>query len=238
MHSSVAILCFAVVLFHGATSRRLHPHTFVEGFLKKIDSKRQSTDDQIQCINDNLDEDRLNSACLAAADEGLDLDFADPGSIQGTLNQAFSAFCQPECGNAILSVYDKCGTFGVDGLEKFLVGLCGTNENGEKCYEDYVDSITLYATEATCFGLYQQSGTCGSTCENQLSSGADDLGCCLDVYQDFFEGIADVGTRDIYGDCGVDLPGGCNNSPISGSVSVVFNVATLTVALGLYVISG
>lgn len=234
MRCSVVILSFTLIL-HRATC---------QGALKSID-RRQLLNDQLQCLHDQL-QNEVSSDCLASADEVLKIDLSTLTfqEIQDIFNQGFRYFCVPECGNPILAAYEKYGTFaGTPDVLEFFAGLCGTNENKEVCYEDYVDGITLYNMEASCYRQFQQSQVCNSSCENQLSAGVEDLGCCIDVFQDFFTALAGVETNGVYEECGVNLPKGCNNSTVStssfnGSVAVVFNIAGLITALGFSVSLG
>ena len=236
MHSSRALVLLALSTFIlGASCYRFprpqailnrllanHPHS------KDIIHKRQTNSDE--CVDDELESADVDSVCLLTAQEEEQLDFDDELS-QSSIDIIFREFCKPECGNAVLAAYIDCEAF-EDEFIDLLVGLCGTNQNGEQCYQRFTSALDFVSdTEPSCFVSSTNSGECD--CKSELSQAVEEQGCCLDVYHDFItevldsEGIRYV-PRELYNDCDVNLPGGCNNSPISSSVPLVATVTTTT----------
>ena len=56
------------------------------------------------------------------------------------------------------------------------------------------------------------------TCRSELTSAVEEMGCCINVLQDFYESISsNLDNSNLYRVCGVSIPGDCNNSPIGSS---------------------
>ena len=170
------------------------------------------------------------SNCRLAATQLITLD-PFSSSAQSQTNEIFSLFCIPQCGNVTQDVYEDCGFFvTVPGSKRFLAGLCGTNENGDKCYTLYnSDAIDQIESERDCYVNNRATGQC--TCRSLLVSVASEQGCCIDVYHDLVSAQSnDYNPSGLYSTCNVDRPEDCNNSPISGSISFA-STATLIIAM-------
>ena len=246
MRISVVILCSALVLLHGASC-----HRFSTNVLKAVDMitsnsrvtknyKRQ--DDIDECVNNGLDSSDFSDQCKAqiAALEALDMDFVGPPTaLQSAFNTIFSVFCDPECGNPLLQLLIDCGIEDDSpGEVDFIAGLCGTQRNGDKCYESLVVGKVSTLIEASCYINFTVDGTC--ECKSELQTAVEVQGCCIDVYQDYLRALADeddfdYNPNDLYDECGVDLPGGCNNSPVSSSIALVSTTNAVIAALMLSV---
>ena len=128
----------------------------------------------------------------------------------------YQIVCLPECGKPIVEAYNDCGFS--SSVQDFLVGMCGTNSNGRSCYEAFFDSISLLTKEVFCSHTFTQTGTC--SCKLDLTSAVDEIGCCINVFHDYFSSTSPtLNYRDLYAGCNVALPDDCNNSPISGQAS-------------------
>ena len=237
MHSSRALVLLVLSTFIlGASCYRFprpqailnrllanHPHS------KDIIHKRQTNSDE--CVDDELESADVNSACRLTAQEEEQLDFDELS--QSSFDIIFREFCKPECGNAVLAAYIDCDAV-EDELIDLFVGLCGTNQNGEQCYQRLESTLNFVLdTELSCFVNSTASGECD--CKSELSQAVEEQGCCLDVYHDFITDLLDSEgfryiPRELYDNCDVNLPGGCNNSPISSSVPLVATITT-TIAL-------
>ena len=232
MHSSRALVLLVLSTFIlGASCHRFprpqailnrllanHPHS------KDIIHKRQT-----ECVDDDLESADVDSVCRLTAQEEEQLDFDELS--QSSFDIIFREFCKPECGNAVLAAFIECDAF-EDELIDLFVGLCGTNQNGEQCYRRIVRTLDFTSnTELSCFINSTASGEC--ECKSELSQAVEEQGCCLDVYHDFLTDFLDSDgiryiPRQVYDDCNINLPGGCNNSPISSSVPLVATITTTT----------
>ena len=215
---NLAILLLAIVTVHQASCAS-YPVTFLNGVLKRsvADTKRQISDQQIQCISERFAEEfhdsAIGSQCTLVENQVPDITM-----LQAAVNEAQEIFCTPECGNTLLQIYRECGTFDeFPGLYDFVIGLCATNSNGDRCYEHTVAGLVdLITTETSCSGTYERTKTC--TCRSELTSAVEELGCCINVFQDFYESISShLDNSNLYRVCGVSIPGDCNNSPIGSS---------------------
>ena len=237
MYQSPIILCAAVVLFHGVSC---HLFSAVLDPLTKVghsnDYKRQSVAQLQECVSarinaalsGNIYTPSFISNCRLAARQ---LITTSSSSAQSQINEIFSSFCIPQCGNVIQDVYEDCGYFDVTlpGNERFLAGLCGTNENSEVCYTLYIDAINQISSERDCYVNNRTTGQC--TCLSLLVSGVSEQGCCIDVYHDLVSVQSNgYNPSGLYSTCNVDRPEDCNNSPISGSISFA-STATLIIAM-------
>lgn len=106
------------------------------------------------------------------------------------------------------------GSFDValPGTEELSIGLCGTNNNGDVCYQLYGIGLDLISSEANCYNTYVSSRTC--TCRSTLMNGVARQGCCINVYHDFISGLNSYSPNVLYRECNVNRPGDCNNSPL------------------------
>ena len=228
MHSSRALVLLALSTFIlGASCYRFpRPQAILNRLLANhphskdiIIHKRQTNSDE--CVDDDLESADVDSVCRLTAQEEEQLDFDDELS-QSSVDIVFREFCKPECGNAVLAAFIDCEAFEDESIALF-VGLCGTNQNGEQCFQRFTSALDFVSdTELSCFVNSTNSGECD--CKSELSQVVEEQGCCLDAYHDFTtevldsEGIRYI-ARELYNDCDVNLPGGCNNSPISSDNS-------------------
>ena len=246
MHLSLLALCTHMVFFHGASSH-LFPqaalHLVMNGAIPKEYKRQASDDEMVQCVSDRLDvafqgnNSRFVSECkFAGTGEMIDIGNANRSELQSQINSIYRTYCIRECGVVILDVYNQCGVFDtLPGGEKFAVDLCGTNQNGDGCYELYTNGLDLITTEASCYRSYTITRTC--TCRSSLSAGVKTQGCCTDAYHDLIDNLAtSYSPATLYSVCNVNSPEGCNNSPLinrnSGSLSLI-SAFTLLSALVL-----
>ena len=155
------------------------------------------------------------SECKSAATgEPIDLGNSDRSELQSQINSIYRTVCIRECGVVILDVYNQCGVYDtLPGGEKFAVDLCGTNQNGDVCYELYTNGVDLLTTEASCYRSYTITRTC--SCRSSLSAGITTQGCCTDAYHDLVDiSAASYSPATLYSVCNVNSPEGCNNSPL------------------------
>ena len=227
MYRSVALLCAAVMFINGASSDlypRARVNTYPVDQLGEI-IKRQANGG---CFSNKLDElfegtDSAASDCKLAALEELALESNFTEDAEELLDFIFSILCSPECGLPVVEAFEECGIFDLlPGFRRFAVGICATNSKGEKCYERYQEATGFYLTEAECYINYLRSGVC--QCKTDLERAVEELGCCINVYHSFYEGLNATLLyipRELYIDaCGVALPKDCSNSPIKPSSSV------------------
>lgn len=247
MRLTVLVLFTATVLLHGVSGHlfpRAIPHVLTKKMELTKDYKRQS--DIAQCVNDRIDaafpgnDSDFVSDCRYSAREEFELiDLPDIPDLQSIINSVFRPFCIPECGNVIIDAYNDCGYFeliGLSGVDDFLIGLCGTNQNGDFCYERYGDAIDLVSSEESCYGDYLATDECN--CRSVLLDGVEEQGCCLDAYHDFFnDNDGFVKADELYDACNVDLPTGCNNSPITAGSGVITQVAPLVTLISALIFS-
>ena len=245
MHLIVLVLFTATALFDDV-SGYVFPPTISHLRTKSMDFPRyKRQEDTVQCVNNKLDtafsgeNSNFGFNCKRSARE-LD-DYIDTSDYsQATITSIFSTFCDPDCGNVIIDAFNDCGHFeqGVSNLRDFIIGLCGTNQNGDICYQIYSASIYQLTSERSCYNRYNYNtygyNYCAPSCRNTLSEGVQERGCCLNAFHNF---VSSAGwdysyakADELYDACNIDLPTGCNNSPITGSGrGVMFQVPLVTV---------
>ena len=240
MHSRILILLAVVVILYEANcSIYLH-----EGLTGSKISKRQ-TPEQFECIEDKIDAhfrgntSSFVSKCKNAALQEVQIDFSSGGAIQQQLEPFFEAYCIPDCGNVINNAASQCGVYSsfFPGTEKLNVDMCGTNEDGIKCYQLYGNAFELIQTEASCYQGITSTGLC--RCQSDLIIGVEEQGCCIDAYYDFLSGLSfTYSPRALYQECNVDFPTeSCNNSPIQLSDSANSNFMTVAITVAAAIIS-
>ena len=223
MHSSLLILFSAMVLLHGVSC-----YLFSQAVLNQVGFpkvyKRQTDSDEMaqqQCVLDKFDavfqgnDSSFVRECRAAETAGNELDFSDP-SHQNNFSSIFHTFCIPDCGNVLIDANNVCGAFDSPEEKKYLIALCGANKNGGFCYDIFASSLLLIQTEVSCF-IDSKSCNC-----SRISEGVAEQGCCINAHQDFINSLDnfDYNPGEVYGACNVDLPAGCNNSPLQTSSSL------------------
>ena len=203
--------------------------------MKKLNDKRQTPQQDIDlCVEAEIDERVSGSQCKTRVND-IEIALGDAANEveddQDFLNLVFQVFCSPECGNVFLEAYEDCGVFDVTPrFREFFIGICG-NYRGTPCYSFFDSAINASIDTTLCYFDYQQTQMC--QCEDELRTAVESQGCCLTVYQDFFQAIATsredaYNLDEVYGYCNVSNPGDCNNSPLgaSGVACSMFAVAT------------
>ena len=209
---------FAVVATLYEVNCRIYLH---QGLISSNVYRRQ-TSEQFQCIKDKIDSYfRGNTSsfvriCKNAALQEVQIHSSSVAAIQQQIEQFYEVYCIPDCGNVINNVFNQCGVYSslFSGTEKLNVDMCGTNEDGTKCYQLYGNAFKLIQTEAAYNRGITSTGL--STCQSDLIIGGEEQGCCIDAYYDLISGLSfTYSPRTLYQDCNVDFPNeGCNNSPI------------------------
>ena len=229
MQLAFIIVCFATLLFHGASSH-LVPNAIVTTPIEEdraVQKYKRDANAQRQCVSNRLDAifqgntSSFVSLCKSVA-VGPQIDPSNPTNAQAQIIPIYRIYCISECGTAINDAYRVCGVYSSvpPGSEAFNVGLCGTNEDGNQCYQLYGDGLTIQRTEASCYNTYISMGVC--TCQIALTEAVQRQGCCLDGYHDFLSGLgpsAPFSPSVLYNACNVNRPAGCNNSTIAASDS-------------------
>ena len=247
MHLIVLVLFTATVLLDDVSGHVFPPSTRTKSRSMDLPRYKRHVDTE-QCVNDKLDaafsrdDSNIVSNCELSARELVD--FIDTSYYsQSKITSIFSTFCDPDCGNVIIDALDECEHFeqaGVSNLRDFIIGLCGTNQNGDICYQVYYDANNQLSSEQHCYTLYSYT-SCTPGCRNTLSEGVKERGCCLNAYHNF---VSNAGYRlsyaeanELYGDCNVDLPTGCNNSPIADSGHGVMPQVALVTLMSVLIFS-
>ena len=225
MYLSTFVLCVTMaLLLHGATCR-LYPQV-IDSLTHPSDDKRQISA-QAQCITDKVIDafqgkppSAFYVECLQSAIrefELFDLGTTDTSDLQNVANVIYRTFCVPECGNVILQAYDDCGVFenlmpSRANYKEIIVSLCGTNHNGDTCYQMYGDAIAFAGSEVSCYDSFRESGDC--SCRSILTEGVSEQGCCINIYHDLDIAFGIYNPRELYESCNVTLPSDCSNSPL------------------------
>ena len=225
----LVVVLLAVILLHG-----VHSHIFPKQLqelaksmqpLKQI--KRQDFNINEECATEKST--KLSSACLGR--------IAATGNISDFDNIA-SLICSPECGQAFLDIIRDCG--GNSAEVRILASLCGTNSNGIACYNFLNDfeQLNNESDDDVCPSIT----TCPSTCQSLFSQLFSRQGCCFDVFLNIVR-LVEPGIIEPFDSlldtCDIDVPPGCNNSPISGrttifevSCSAILSALALVTVLG------
>ena len=234
MRSFLVGLCTATLLLHGV-SCHLFPQAILEKLTNRGTSKLQKSqldlDTVYQCTLDKFDhayqgnDSHFVTECKSAA--VLDQELDPVTANQSTINTGFLTLCVPECGDVLLDAYEDCGLFNSPDDRKYLAALCGSNGNGDFCYELFLDSMVFLSAAVPCF-----PGTCNC---NSLSEGVGRQGCCIDALTDLVNTMADdlhgFSLDRVYSECNIAPVAGCDNSPLSGSTSLHHASYTAAVAM-------
>ena len=142
------VLCVAMLILPGVSC-----HLIPDPLTSVDHHKRQTPDELQQCITAKFNfafrgnSSQFVSDCRVAAEQAIILDLPDVFSLRSKIYTTFPTLCIPECRDVVLDAYDECGYYDISpfpGVEKFTTSICGTNENGDKCYRHYNSSITLF----------------------------------------------------------------------------------------------
>ena len=245
MYSFLVILCTATALLRGV-SCQLFPRAILEQVTNNLEVskvyKRQDVDaanKTLQCALDRFNafyqgnNSRLVTECRSVALLQDDLDARDG---QVSINTRFSTLCSPECGNVLLDVYDACGAYVTPHERNLMANLCGSNHNGNFCYELLLETRALINTAARCT-IDHEAVTCNCPA---ITKGVEARGCCMDIVNNLLEMlkalefVGDLDLDAVYDDCNVNVPKrGCNNSPLTASSSLLRASYVTTVAIVL-----
>ena len=219
MQCSVALLVIAVVVC-GGKCRMPSKQIFNELF-RRVDFKRQASDVD-QCVNDRLEAASADEVCMIGVDE---LNTASDN--QQATNEIYEAFCRPNCKNLVLRVTDECDIFrDFPGLREFYSGVCDTNMNGQPCYSFSTRAVNfILGTEIDCFDDDDLNNTCN--CRSELMAEVETQGCCINVYQNFFEAVFrnssnfSYDPKEIYEGCSVDQPEECSSMALMSTLAII-----------------
>ena len=217
MSLSLVFLCTAVtvVLFHGVNC-----HLFPQALLKHATNveatkvyKHQIDDGEmlLQCALERFNAFyQGNTSNFVSQCRSIFIFGADPSAVN-----IFRTFCIPDCGNVVLDAFVDCGISREE--RNTAAGLCGSNENGDTCYELISGGVDLLINALSC--AQQTECNCGSILEE-----VERQGCCIVDINDHINRQSDslfgvdFDLGEVYDNCNVDVPErGCNNSPLSGS---------------------
>ena len=223
--STIVPFTTMVVLLGGATCQ-LSPQIIFESQTNAANPKeykRLTNSSTLPCIIDNIGFALLRSnstfvsECKSAATLEADFsddDITDIADLQSQITAIYRPLCTPECGNAIFNAYSYCGLSNIDDpafsrAKRIIDGMCGTNQNGDVCYQIYGDAFQFAITEFSCDFQFRESGDC--TCQSFLSEGISRLGCCINIHHFVINEFYDP--SGLFDSCNVALPNDCNNSP-------------------------
>ena len=245
MRISVVILCSAVLLFHGVNCHRFP--AAVRNAVQLLGNRNQYYKRQSdtvmgpdQCVLNELERSGTSEKCRQSVVGDLEEtnDVESDGDLdQASIDAMFRVLCEPECGNAFIDAQEEC-VERFDELkvvDDFLIGLCASNERGERCYERYVSIANVIVLEFSCSANFTTDSECD--CQSDLRMAVEREGCCLDIYQDFFSIVAEnipsltYEIEELYEVCDVNIPERCDDSPLSGSVPLISTVTVMTAFL-------
>ena len=224
MWRSVVVLLFIALVNVAESHSKIHPLSVHKTITENLNVKRQ-TPEQNGCVEAKVNQTLPGSECEARVNDieiALNDAVEEVEDDQDFLNLAFQVFCKPECGNLFLETYEECGVLDdVPGFGELFIGICSNNQ-GTPCYSYFYSAINASTDTAFCYLNYQQTQTC--QCEDKLKSAVESQGCCLTVYQNFFQTSAaskglEYNPNEVYGYCNVRDPGSCSNSTLTWSPS-------------------
>ena len=237
MYSTTVVLCTAMVLFHEVSSH-LFPQTYLDQVTNIGDSKvykRQADDDEdmlVQCALDRFNtfyqgnNSNFVSQCRSFFSSEFDL-------LSGTTS-TFRTLCIPDCGNVVIDAFTACGASREE--TRSAAALCGSNENGNTCYEIFAGTVNLLNSALMC--------SIGTGCDcSSISEEVTRQGCCIVNYNEIINNLddealgQDFDLNDVYDMCNIDVPEReCNNSPLSGSSSVHASyISAVAILLALFI---
>ena len=198
---------------------------------------------QLTCFDNELDDtlrgesSQFIAECARTAVNLGELLYFTSTITQASVNDIGRTFCMPECGDAIIAAAEACDIieeFG-PGAEDFFIDICGTNADGDSCYERYTNAKSHVSPIGDCYDTFISTGQCASGCRSELNDAVDDQRCCINVYYDYYSVSSDFDPRELHGGCNVDIPDPCNNTPLTGgSVSHAGTIASMITAVIFY----
>ena len=214
MYSYLLVLYTATILLQGV-SCRLFPQSILDRGAHVMDSKvykRQGSGDSTDTTESPLTVEQCALDRFDAFFQGNNSQFVrdcrsvvnfDPSisNDQAAINTIFGSFCNPECGDVILDIYSACEVFDSRAEMIFNNNLCEINENGDLCYEIYIESIVLLSLTVSCF-LDSDSCNCQAISERVRTQG-----CCVNSLRDFLStlnnGLEQVDLEGVFSNCTV-----------------------------------
>ena len=165
---------------------------------------RQSTRQVQRNCTDEQIENFFPPRCLAAARESNGT--GRIGELDPDALARFGAtFCDPECGNPLLELYETCFDDSVgEQLSAFVIQLCAQNSQGRRCYSE--DVATLIR-EMCVLGI---DDPCEAACRSAVETTVAASGCCINNLD--FGGATPV--TFFLALCNVDIPGPCSGSTL------------------------
>ena len=195
---------------------------------------------------------RLWSLCnvpLPAADCGNGLPLNPPQDSQVcTLQELFTRLanyeCTPSAGQGLVDALlqnSRCYT-----TARGVVNICAINENNEFCAtvvgSNLIDSGSSTDSDFTSLVINCSSSilspSCSSSCQNAVTNIANSHGCCVNVFNISIGGnqVPQL-SYGLWNRCGVDTPGFCSTSTLSGAatIKVLFAWMIALVMAALYI---
>ena len=218
MHFSVVLLLAAALSCCGSSS--IPSKYNINEYFRKVDFRRQASDVD-QCANDKLEAASFNEVCMISEEE-----LNTVGNDQQSINEIAQVLCRPDCRNLLLRVTEECGG-SFPGLREFVSDVCDTkNMDGKPCYSFYNRAVSYFLnTESNCYVNQVLSGTC--TCQSELMTEVETQGCCINVYQNYFEAISRNSStflydpKEIYEGCNVDQPEECSSMALVSTLAII-----------------
>ena len=110
-----------------------------------VDIDQSLSPEQIVCILDNeISTNNLDGECKAAANK-LVIQINSDNLLESLAEDqsALSAFCNPDCGPAIVESWMTCNAYNdIRAEAEYIVGLCGINQ-GVPCYAQYEEYLEV-----------------------------------------------------------------------------------------------
>ena len=147
--------------------------------------------------------------CQEAATSILSLNILDPNSAPAVAAIG-DVFCPPRCSRAAAAFAFNCGLTEIGTL---VSGFCGTNSDGEQCYDLFTDLFDVNALIIRECPAIPALSTCSPSCRAAIVSGRDRLGCCANVYNNTFSARLTIADDfELWDLCDVSTPGVCQTT--------------------------
>ena len=192
-----------------------------------------TTDSAIFSLYSSYVDYRLWNLCnvpLPAADCGNGLPLNPPQGAQScTAREFFTRLANYQCMTSVgqplvdaLLQDSKCYEFA-----RAVVDVCGVNANNEHCAvvigSDTVTTGASSESDPLFSSLLANCGftstSCSSSCRSAVNNIANGYGCCVNVLNDTESQIPQL-SYSVWSSCGVDTPGLCTTSTLSGVATV------------------